>query len=96
MKGYEKWANDWLVENDWDYHKYGDRRPDRSAYDGMMNYEISSVLFEAFEAGFKCGRGHAANLIDGFKNPKTDGLAILVRSIGEDVLSTDEVVEKKE
>lgn len=45
-------AEKWLKENDWDYSKYGDRRSDRSAYDGRMNYEISSLLSWAFEEGY--------------------------------------------
>lgn len=45
-------AEDWLRKNDWDFQKYGDRRPDRSAYDTRMNYEISDLLIWAFEAGY--------------------------------------------
>lgn len=50
-------ADKWLRDNDWDYQKYGDRRADRSAYDTLMNYEISSNLEDAFIAGANWMRG---------------------------------------
>lgn len=54
----ERRASEWLKENDWDYQKYGDRRQDRSAYDGRMNYEISDLLEWAFISGWRA-RGEA-------------------------------------
>lgn len=47
----ERDAEAWVVANDLDYKKYGDRRKDRSAYDSLMNYEITPMLEEAFLAG---------------------------------------------
>jgi hypothetical protein len=51
MKTPTQLAEEWLKANDWDYQKYGDRRPDRSAYSTHMNYEISDLLEWAFLAG---------------------------------------------
>ena len=65
----EELAAKWLRDNDWDYQKYGDRREDRSAYDSMMYYEISSVLEEAHIAGqaigFRAGLERAAKVAEG-------------------------------
>lgn len=41
----------WLAHHNLDYSKYGDKRKDRSAYDTMMNYEVSDLLAWAFECG---------------------------------------------
>jgi hypothetical protein len=49
----EKLADKWLKENDWDYQKYNDKRPDRSAYNTMMFYEISDMLSWAYADGYK-------------------------------------------
>lgn len=49
----ERDAEEWVKANNWDYQKYGDRRPDRSAYGTMMNYEISDMLAWAFTEGRK-------------------------------------------
>lgn len=48
-------ADKYLVDTDWDYEKYGDKRKDRSAYDTLMNYEISENMHNAFSAGFDAG-----------------------------------------
>ena len=42
-----------LVDNDWDYQKYGDKRSDRAAYETRMCYEISDLLEWAFTSGFE-------------------------------------------
>lgn len=44
-------AEKWLRDNDWDYQKYRDRRPNRDAYNSMMYYEVSTQMEWAFEAG---------------------------------------------
>ena len=48
----DEFIQQWLRNNDWDYQKYRDRRPDRSAYDTLMNYEISALLEWAKEDAF--------------------------------------------
>jgi hypothetical protein len=48
-------SDKWLTDNGWDYQKYGDKRPDRSAYNTMMYYEISNLLSWAFIDGYKEG-----------------------------------------
>jgi HAMP domain-containing protein len=62
----EQMAEVWLRENDWDYQKYGDRRPDRSAYDTLMNYEISDLLTWAFEAGYRARDAEVERLANAF------------------------------
>ena len=63
MKSKEELATEWLRANDWDYQKYGDRRGDRSAYDGLMNYEISQELETAYLAGFDAGFQRAVEML---------------------------------
>jgi hypothetical protein len=55
-------AEKWLVDNDWDYQKYGDKRPDRSAYDTLMKYEISDCLSSAFADGWDACLAHEKKL----------------------------------
>lgn len=68
MKSKEELATEWLRANDWDYQKYGDRRGDRSAYDGLMNYEISQELETAYLAGFDAGFQRAVEMLRDYKH----------------------------
>lgn len=82
MKRVERLSEEWLRANDWDYKKYGDRRADRSAYDGMMNYEISSVLDDAFQAGYQRALEDAAKICDSTDWPLyADAIAIRIRAL---------------
>jgi hypothetical protein len=46
-------SEQWVAENDWDYSKWGDKRPNREAYSTMMLYEITPEIQGAWEAGYK-------------------------------------------
>lgn len=88
MNRIERLSEEWLRANDWDYQKYADRRQDRSAYDTMMNYEISGVLEDAFQAGFRACRdlAYAQALAEhmGRVPAAANSLHERIRQLGED------------
>jgi hypothetical protein len=70
MKGYEYWAKQAMAPLDTIAETYAEMsdRPRRE---------------HDYIAGFKRGREKAAELIEGFHNPKFNGVPLLIRAIGE-------------
>ncbi len=57
--------------------------------------EHQAALSNAWQVGFRQAREMCAGLIEGFHNPKTAGLAILIRAIGEGTVESHEEGEAK-
>lgn len=95
-------AEKWLRDNNWDYKKYGDRRGDRSAYDTLMNYEITEYLGDAFQAGAERGYSLGRAEVFALAEPRIEQLKQQLaerdaeKIIDADNLALKEVEEKVE
>lgn len=66
----EALADKWLVDNDWDYSKYGDKRAGHAAYETRMCYEISDLLSWAYQAGYREAEKRAEKLVEAINEIK--------------------------